>query len=96
MDETQQNGLIDNELWEIYRVATRLMQVVTAFEKELIEEPQGRDFVILSALQAVNLMNHFGETASDTTALLAKIAKERVESREIPTVDFPLTRFNFN
>ena len=94
--EKENNGLIDNELLEIYGVAVRLVQVVKAFEVKLIEEQKGKTEVVLSDQEAINLVNHLGATASDATALLAKIAKERAEANGTPTIGFPLTRFGFN
>lgn len=94
--EKGNNGLIDNELLDIYGVAVRLAQVVKAFEIKLIEEQKGKAEVVLSDQEAINLVNHLGVTASDATALLAKIVKERADANGTPTIDFPLTRFGFN
>lgn len=90
------NGLVDNELLEICGIALRLAQVVKAFEVKLIDERKGRDEVYLPAFQANNLMNHLGETASDTIALLAKIVKERAEVNGTHAIDFPLSLFTLN
>lgn len=94
--ENIKNGLVDNELLEICGIVFRLAQVVKAFEVKLIDEQKGREQVCLPASQAIDLMNHLGETASDTSALLAKIAKERAETNGMPTLDFPLSMIAFN
>lgn len=94
--ENIKNGLVDNELLEIYGIALRLAQVVKVFEVKLIDEQKGRAKVVLSAFQAIDLMNYLGTTVSDTVALFAKIAKERAEATGTHAIDFPLSIFTLN